>query len=89
MIAVTAADDRWGWVDRGSCVGNPDLFYNSDDDPKGQRRRKEELAKQVCDHCPVLVECRRYALASGELYGVWGGLTELERHKLSGRQRTG
>ena len=29
------------------------------------------------------------AIEAEELYGVWGGMTESERHKLAGRHRTG
>ncbi|GAA1054631.1 WhiB family transcriptional regulator [Dietzia natronolimnaea] len=87
--ASTAVDDRWAWADRGNCVGHQDLFYNDDHDLKGTRRKNEELAKQLCRQCPVLDQCRRYAIEERELYGVWGGMTELERHKMAGRLRTG
>lgn len=86
---VTGVDDRWAWADRGSCQGQPELFYNEDDDSKGARRRKEQLAKKICERCPVLIDCRRHAMAARELYGVWGGLSEMERHTLAGRLRTG
>lgn len=85
----TRLEQRWSWADAGACADLPDLFYNSDDDPKGLRRRKEESAKRICQRCPVLETCREYAMVNGELYGVWGGLSENERHRLSGRQRTG
>ncbi|MEH6821396.1 MAG: WhiB family transcriptional regulator [Dietzia psychralcaliphila] len=87
--ASTAVHDRWAWADRGNCVGHQDLFYNDDHDLKGERRKNEELAKQLCQTCPVLERCRRYAVEERELYGVWGGMTELERHKSAGRLRTG
>ncbi|AUG80455.1 WhiB family transcriptional regulator [Kitasatospora sp. MMS16-BH015] len=44
--------------------------------------QRETAAKAVCGHCTVRVECRRYALTTREPYGVWGGLTEIERHRL-------
>lgn len=65
------------------------LFYNDDDDPKGVRREKEQRAKHICAQCPVLIDCRRHAMNAPELYGVWGGLSEMERHNLAGRLRTG
>ncbi|AVM63448.1 MULTISPECIES: WhiB family transcriptional regulator [Dietzia] len=79
----------WAWRDDGACVGDPDLFYSAEDEPKGVRRRKEKAAKEICARCPVLETCRKFAIEAGELYGVWGGMTELDRHKLAGRQRTG
>ncbi len=84
-----AVHDRWAWADRGSCVDQADLFYNSEDESKGVRRRKEETAKSICQQCPVLAECRSHAMAQRELYGVWGGLSENDRHRLAGRLRTG
>ena len=77
------------WTDRGSCVGQPDVFYNDEHDAKGRRRSNEDLAKDICRGCPVMMQCRRYAIGAKELYGVWGGLTEMERHHLAGRLRTG
>lgn len=88
-INETGVDDRWAWADHGSCQGLEDLFYNNDEDPKGVRRDKERLAKQICGRCPVIIECRRHAASARELYGVWGGLSEMERHNLEGRLRTG
>lgn len=39
-------------------------------------------AKQVCAGCDVRAECLEYALAADERFGVWGGLSETERHRL-------
>jgi WhiB family redox-sensing transcriptional regulator len=86
---TTWLEQHWAWADRGACTALPDLFYNAEDEPKGVRRRKEAAAKKLCAGCPVLAECRAHAMANRELYGVWGGLTESERHRLAGRQRTG
>ena len=88
-IIATALDDRWAWADQGNCQGQAELFYNDEQDRKGVRRRKERAAKVLCEQCPVIVECRQYAINARELYGVWGGLTEMERHKLAGRLRSG
>lgn len=81
--------DFWSWRDNAACIGHEDLFYSLEEESKGERRRKEEQAKSVCATCPVFDSCRQFALNSGELYGVWGGLTEAERHRMSGRHRTG
>lgn len=79
----------WSWRDRAACIGNDDLFYSAEDEPKGERRLKEKKAKSICVTCPVLDTCRQFAMEEKELYGVWGGLTESERHKIAGRDRTG
>lgn len=43
-------------------------------------------AMKTCALCPVRDECREYALANDERFGIWGGLTETDRRKY--RQRT-
>ena len=40
---------------------------------------REVLAKSLCGTCPVQAECRAYALAAGETFGVWGGAAERDR----------
>lgn len=86
---ITRIDERWAWADQGMCRDVPDLFYNSEDEPKSLRRRKEAAAKKLCGQCPVLAECAAHAEENRELYGVWGGMTEAERHRQAGRVRTG
>jgi len=86
---VTGVEQRWGWADQGMCRQTPDLFYNTEGEAKGLRRRKEAAAKKLCAQCPVLAHCRDQAMAGRELYGVWGGMTEGERHRMAGRSRTG
>lgn len=81
--------DFWSWRDQAACIGREDLFYSAEDESKGERRRKEEAAKTVCAVCPVFDTCRQFAMESNELYGVWGGTTESERHAMAGRHRTG
>jgi WhiB family transcriptional regulator, redox-sensing transcriptional regulator len=63
------------WMDRAACQGiDVSAFYP----PKGSRPDPEALA--ACAHCPVAVQCLEYALATGERYGVWGGVSE-RRHR--------
>ena len=42
------------------------------------------MAKRVCAGCEVVVECRDYALATRQPFGVWGGLDEEERRAWAG-----
>lgn len=39
-------------------------------------------AKAICGTCPVLSDCRAYALADPSLVGVWGATTPAERRQL-------
>lgn len=45
-------------------------------------------AKAVCAGCPVRTDCRQHALAHGERYGIWGGLTEQDRDEVFRRARS-
>jgi WhiB family redox-sensing transcriptional regulator len=36
-------------------------------------------AKAICGVCPVRVPCTTHALQIREPFGIWGGLTEVER----------
>jgi WhiB family transcriptional regulator, redox-sensing transcriptional regulator len=42
-------------------------------------------AKRICTGCEVRAECLEYALANDERFGVWGGLSERERHRIRRR----
>ncbi|TWF73251.1 WhiB family transcriptional regulator [Kitasatospora viridis] len=81
-----AYDHNWSWQLRGSCrEGAAGLFFHPSGERGAAHDERDEAAKAVCAGCPVRTECRRYALAAREPYGVWGGLTEDERHRLLSR----
>lgn len=40
-------------------------------------------AKRVCSQCPTRAACLEWALLNDERYGVWGGLSERERRRLT------
>ncbi|MEI2640468.1 MAG: WhiB family transcriptional regulator [Microthrixaceae bacterium] len=70
-----------GWQLSANCLGvDPDLFF-----PERGASTKE--AKAVCQGCVVREECLEYALANGEKFGIWGGLSERERRRIR-RQRS-
>ncbi|GGS71955.1 transcriptional regulator WhiB [Streptomyces pseudogriseolus] len=39
-------------------------------------------AKRICGLCPIRAACLEYALTHDMRFGVWGGLSEKERHEL-------
>jgi WhiB family redox-sensing transcriptional regulator len=81
--------DIWDWQMRGACRGMDSTFFFHPEGERGAARvSREARAKQVCQGCPVLEQCRRHALAVEEPYGVWGGLSESERDEIvRGRTR--
>ena len=69
-----------GWQDEANCLGvDPDLFFP-------ERGASTREAKEVCRGCVVREECLEYALANGEKFGIWGGMSERERRRIR-RQR--
>lgn len=77
--------EAWDWQLRAACRGlDSEVFFRPEGERGNARARRESAAKAVCRHCPVLEQCRRYALSVRELHGVWGGLSEAERRQLTG-----
>lgn len=69
-----------GWQDLANCLGvDPDLFFP-------ERGASTREAKEVCKGCVVRGDCLEFALANGEKFGIWGGLSERERRRIR-RQR--
>ena len=46
------------------------------------RLARERRAKAACNSCHVRAECLESALEHNERYGIWGGLTDVERRAL-------
>ncbi|MFE6746436.1 WhiB family transcriptional regulator [Kitasatospora purpeofusca] len=85
-----AVSQRWDWQLRGRCrEADNALFFHPSGERGAAHHAREEAAKAVCADCPVLLECRRHALETREPYGVWGALTEDDRHRLLTRTRGG
>lgn len=76
---------RHHWSEDAACVGYPDdVFFPP---PGKQPNRTVGLAKQVCAGCTVQIQCLTMALdlerdASSRRYGIYGGLTPIERIRL-------
>lgn len=77
--ATSERDPRWD--DFANCRGvDPDLFFP-------ERGASTQEAKEVCKGCVVRDECLEYALANGEKFGVWGGMSERERRRIRRERR--
>src|SRR5215217_3776896 len=69
-------DDGVEWFDDGTCweaFGDTSPFY--------------EQARTICNACPVKTECLAHALQEKERYGMWGGLTPIERRRIERTER--
>lgn len=45
------------------------------------------VAREVCSRCPVREQCGEFAIEAGEVYGVWGGMTERDLRRAVARRR--
>jgi WhiB family transcriptional regulator, redox-sensing transcriptional regulator len=70
-----------GWWRAAACrTADPDIFFPVS--AHGPGREDIARAKAVCARCPVCRQCLRFALATHQVDGVWGGTTEEERRLL-------
>lgn len=70
------------WMAEGNCAAhNPSTFFPSDG-------VGVEVARKICDDCPVKMECLEYALVNRIDHGVWGGTSERQRRRIL-RARSG
>ena len=77
------------WREQAACLGATELMFDTE---------RQNKALMLCIGCPVLEECRQFALTDDQLrrlhrenrvwYGVVGGLTpgELRRHHRAERR---
>lgn len=81
QAARVPVEDRT-WLGKANCLGvDPELFFP-------QRGASTREAKEVCRLCVVREACLDYAIANGEKFGIWGGLSERERRRVR-RARAG
>lgn len=64
------------WQDRAACktADAEAIFF-----PVSPNAATIQAAKEVCHGCPVIEDCKRFALERREPHGVWGGMSEYER----------
>ena len=80
MVLTSAVGN---WQPRALCRGNHShlFFPPSTFERKDERERREMRAKAICKACPVKGNCLESAVDIREPYGIWGGLTEVERRE--------
>jgi hypothetical protein len=81
-------DPERKWSPRAICrPEDAHLFFadgGTPSTPPGPRTKKKwDQAKDICEMCPVIAECRRDTL--GEEYGVFGGRDQYERAQIRSR----
>jgi Transcription factor WhiB len=80
-------DNRPGWQTDALCRTDTAAHIDTFFQPRGNTTR---AAKRICARCPVIAECREYAIVGNERFGVWGGMSsdelvaERQRRKAAG-----
>lgn len=65
------------WEVQALCAQtDPELFFPDIGDDN-------RPAKRICRKCPVKNECLDYALQHQEPFGIWGGTSARERHRMA------
>ena len=71
------------WMRDGNCRDYPpSVFFPSDG-------VGVDAARKICATCPVLGQCKEYALEHRIDHGVWGGCSERERRRILKSRRQG
>lgn len=69
------------WVEDALCSQtDPEVFFPSH---RGGTVKTAEAAKRICAQCPVQAQCFDYSLRAKEPWGVWGGVSEVERRRIT------
>ena len=80
LAALTEAAET-AWQEQAVCAqSDPEIFFP-------EKGGATSAAKALCHSCPVKAECLDFALKNDERFGVWGGLSERERRKLTRADR--
>lgn len=76
VLRMLEGEEDRSWQTQANCMGvDPDLFFP-------ERGASTREAKEVCRGCVVREDCLEFALANGEKFGIWGGMSERERRRL-------
>lgn len=66
------------WRDEALCKDtDTELWFPN----RGTSTKDIEMAKAICNQCPVQMPCLGWALDTGERWGIFGGYTERERRR--------
>lgn len=71
----------YDWMQDGNCRNYPpSTFFPSDG-------VGVDIARKLCESCPVKQPCLEYALTERVDHGVWGGCSDRERRRILKRRR--
>lgn len=86
LSIVDATWDNRSWRQQAGCANlDTNMFFPTG--LTGSSIEQTNLAKSVCQDCPVANQCLEFALRTLQDYGVWGGRTEEERRVIRRSRR--
>jgi WhiB family transcriptional regulator, redox-sensing transcriptional regulator len=69
--------------DKAECLEvDTELFYRVEEERNTTAYQYINAVRSICGRCPIQKDCLAYAFGN-EDYGVWGGLTSLERRSMA------
>ena len=80
-LGYEAGEGEMGWLQRALCAEtDPDIFFP-------EKGGSTAPATSVCRGCEVREECLEYALSHDIRHGIWGGMSDNDRRKMSRQRR--
>lgn len=74
-------DNTPHWQDSALCAQtDPDIFFP-------EKGGSTTPATSVCAQCPVRAECLEYAISHDIRHGIWGGMSDNDRRRISRDRR--
>ena len=71
------------WTRRALCAEvDPNIFFP-------EIGENVSVVKKICKACDVREECLKFSLDNDERFGIWGGLSEINRRKLRAERKLG
>ena len=71
------------WLERAQCIGSdPELWFPVSDTPDAY-----QPARDICETCPVRLECLEWAISGGIRHGMFGGKTPSQRESYRQKHR--
>ena len=61
------------------CEAMPEVFYPEDYEDVEMHDMATDIAKKMCNECPLKDLCREWSIVAAVPYGIIGGLTPQER----------
>ncbi len=77
----TASGEELAWQDLALCAEtDPDIFFP-------EKGGSTTPATSVCAQCMVQAECLEYAISHDIRHGIWGGMSDNDRRRISRERR--